>query len=570
MALKSGRVGIHPSQVDPITGMLINVPTPGNISFEDLSDAQISNPEVGQTLIYNGNKWENEFSSISPTTLAALQDVQITDPEDGALLVYDSASGKWVNSVTPPAPVVPDGNTVTPTDDVETWLSCAGIDDKSYTTLSDILSDSITFNALLGDSNANKYMARSTTWASTLCADQYAMTMIGQYDVCCDALLGNSTWASAIVASAYVDYVINAKVPVMTSNTTPSGVCSASYANTGQEAYKAFDNNSSTLWGSYGTSNPNVNQWVGYEYTTATVIRAFELVALYDTNLRVKNFKIQGSNDGFSSDVHDLYTGATESDSSSSAKVRGFFDNSTAYKYYRLYVIDNWSSNTSIAIAIISLQFYGHATQTGKIHGANEEVAYYLDGATQVPISNPSTLDAGTYTFGSTIAKNPDSLSSDYTKQIRITPNTVEVVLRPDKSLYWWGYENGVESINAANGYTKTYYSGYSSTNPTYNARSIKLTTSSNTYAGIGSRDAISGMTKLNTILNAITTPSSWYCRINAMDSKAAFDNADGSSGATEVTSSGTAKYTHITNKPYPVIFNDSSRQVDIYAIWYE
>lgn len=108
MALKSGRVGIHPSQVDPITGMLINVPTPGNISFEDLSDAQIANPEVGQTLIYNGTGWANEFSSISPTTLAALQDVQITDPEDGDYLMYDSENSKWINSGEAPAPTYTD------------------------------------------------------------------------------------------------------------------------------------------------------------------------------------------------------------------------------------------------------------------------------------------------------------------------------------------------------------------------------------------------------------------------------------------------------------------------------
>lgn len=108
MALRSGRVGIHPSQVDPITGMLINGPTPGSVSFEDLSDAQISNPEVGQTLIYNGEGWENEFSSVSPTTLAALQDVQITDPEDGDYLTYDSTSEKWINSGEAPTPTYTD------------------------------------------------------------------------------------------------------------------------------------------------------------------------------------------------------------------------------------------------------------------------------------------------------------------------------------------------------------------------------------------------------------------------------------------------------------------------------
>lgn len=351
MALRSGRVGIHPSQVDPITGMLLNGPTPGSISFEDLSDAQISNPEVGQTLIYNGEGWENEFSSISPTTLAALQDVQITDPEDGAILVYDSASGKWVNSVTPPAPVVPDGDTVTPTDDVETWLSCAGIDDKSYTTLSDILSDSITFNALLGDSNACKYMARSTTWASTLCAEQYAMNMIGQYDVCCDALLANATWNTAINNSPY------------------------------------------------------------------------------------------------------------------------------------------WN---------------GHTDSGEKIHGANEEVAYYLDGATQIPISDPSTLDAGTYTFGSTVAKNPDSLSSDYTKQIRITPNTVEVVLRPDNAIYWYGNEIVPMEFRTGSS-TLSYVAG--TVDKKTNSIDVYSSGTGNTYCCYATTQAVSG-TKTRIIVNSAILPA--------------------------------------------------------------
>ena len=158
MALRSGRVGIHPSQVDPITGMLINTPTPGSMSFEDLSDAQITDPEVGQTLIYNGTGWENETPSVTPTTLSALQDVQITDPEDGAYLVYDAENNKWINSETPPAPVVPEGSTVTPTDDIQTWLACASITDKTYTTLNEVLADSTTLLALMSNNNAADYL----------------------------------------------------------------------------------------------------------------------------------------------------------------------------------------------------------------------------------------------------------------------------------------------------------------------------------------------------------------------------------------------------------------------------
>lgn len=104
MALRSGRVGIHPSQVDPITGMLLGGPTPGSVSFEDLADAQISNPEAGQTLIFNGTGWENEFSSISSTTLAALQDVAISSVSNDQILRYDSTSEKWKNEDMPAIP----------------------------------------------------------------------------------------------------------------------------------------------------------------------------------------------------------------------------------------------------------------------------------------------------------------------------------------------------------------------------------------------------------------------------------------------------------------------------------
>ena len=104
MALKSGRVGIHPSQVDPITGMLLSGPS-GSTNYNDLSnkpqingvtlsgnkttsdlhieagasdlsdldDVRIDNPELGQLLVYDGNKWENQFASISPVTPATLQ-----------------------------------------------------------------------------------------------------------------------------------------------------------------------------------------------------------------------------------------------------------------------------------------------------------------------------------------------------------------------------------------------------------------------------------------------------------------------------------------------------------------
>ena len=45
-------------------------------------------------------------------------------------------------------PTIPNGKTVTPTDDIQTWLHCAGIFDNNYTTLAQVLNDTV----LLSDS----------------------------------------------------------------------------------------------------------------------------------------------------------------------------------------------------------------------------------------------------------------------------------------------------------------------------------------------------------------------------------------------------------------------------------
>ena len=109
MALKSGRVGIHPSQVDPITGMLL-VDQSGASDLSDLQDVDIQDPAAGQILVYDGNKWANEYSSISPTTpheLKDLQDVNITSPAGGQTLEYDADSEKWVNVFASTSPTTP-------------------------------------------------------------------------------------------------------------------------------------------------------------------------------------------------------------------------------------------------------------------------------------------------------------------------------------------------------------------------------------------------------------------------------------------------------------------------------
>jgi hypothetical protein len=513
--------------------------------------------------------YDNAFRGLTVTCSSSGTTISKTAPISGnTMAFYPPSTGEWIISstysgtpyqvtatitslaiaVSAQLQMIPDGDTVTPTDDIQKWLNCAGIFDKvSYTALSDILSDSITFNALLGDSNACKYMARSTTWATTLCADQYAMTMIGQYDVCCDALLGNSTWASAIGGSTYMEYVLNTKVPTMTDNTHPSGVCGASEESA--DAYKAFDKNSSTYW----TGGQVSSAYLWYQFPTSVIVNKAEITT---PNYTI-TFDIVASDDG--STWQTLLSNQTQAASST---VTYKFANNTAYDYYGLRI----TASGSGWLTIHEVQFYGRKPQADKIHGANEEVAYYLDGATQVPISNPSTLDAGTYTFGSTIAKNPDSLATDYTKSIRITPNTVEVVLRPDKSLYWWGYNGGIEAMTSANGWSLT---NYTLDAPTFNATSVSLPTTSSMHArGVGSTTSHNMSKMLMIAKGDVVYQTYGYGSLQTMTNKSFAGGTQerlmsNTISKIDITPSSTGDY-------YASTFSSNGQASTVYALWYE
>ena len=159
----------------------------------------------------------------------------------------------------------PTGAEMTPANTVSYWLFCGGRTEE-YTTLTEILADQECLAALMINQNACDYLVRSTGWVGTVCASENGMNAIGSSDYACELLLANSSWLNSIANSAYVENVLNVKVPTMTSDTTPSGVCSASSIYTGYPAYYAFDNNNSTRWNS---NNSESTSYIGYEFTEA-------------------------------------------------------------------------------------------------------------------------------------------------------------------------------------------------------------------------------------------------------------------------------------------------------------
>lgn len=253
---------------------------------------------------------------------------------------------------------VPDGATATPTDDIQTWLNCADIWDKNYTTINEVLADASTLQALIATNNAADYMARSTTWASSVTSNSNAMTYIGANDYCADALLDNSTWLNAICNSTYFESVLNVKVPTMTSNTTPSGEVTASKHGSINYPYMAFDGNNSTYWNTYqSASGDGVNQWIMYQFTKKVRILKVKLRPIFDGNLRVQQFYFDTSDDGNTFDSP-IYSGSLTNSSSQATDHYYICSNANKRNICRLFV-QNCFGSPSIGVA--EIQMYGRA-----------------------------------------------------------------------------------------------------------------------------------------------------------------------------------------------------------------
>lgn len=255
---------------------------------------------------------------------------------------------------------VPNGSTVLPTDDIQIWLKCASIKDKAYTTLSQVLADSTTLQALITSPNAVDYMVRSTTWASGVTTDSGAMTLIGANNYASNTLLGNSTWLNAICNSTYFESVLNVKVPTMTSDSLPSGTCAADSISSAETAsYKAFDNDATTFWSSNPTGTPG-QHYNGYTFTAPQKIKMVVLTSFKNAQSSSDfEIKISSHDGGIWTDVSESFTFANTADSTT----RKFaFVNDTAYSNYAVrFPVDCTAFSGQYIAQARTIQFYGRA-----------------------------------------------------------------------------------------------------------------------------------------------------------------------------------------------------------------
>ena len=123
------------------------------------------------------------------------------------------------------------------------------------------------------------------------------------------------------------------KVPLMTSNTTPSGVASASSEyGAGYEAFRSFNGNSYVQGWFSAAGAP---QWLSYKFATAKTITKYSIQSYPGVNRIPKTWTFEGSNDNSNWTVLDTRTNYTNWD-------YGWklfeFTNTTSYLYYRINV----------------------------------------------------------------------------------------------------------------------------------------------------------------------------------------------------------------------------------------
>lgn len=104
-----------------------------------------------------------------------------------------------------------------------------------------------------------------------------------------------------------------------------------------------------------------------------------------------------------------------------------------------------------------------------------------------ITITQPSVGVDPTITFTSSVAKDPDNLSNDYSKSVTVTDGTSEIYVMPDNALYWWGYRGNIEDVTTANGWSDSR----TLVSPTYSTNSVVTSSGSNSTCYVGSKNKI-------------------------------------------------------------------------------
>jgi len=214
------------------------------------------------------------------------------------------------------------------------------------------------------------------------------------------------------------------------------------------------------------------------------------------------------------------------------------------------------------------------STHKADIYGAAQDTIYYSTNGTDWTVVGQTdsngylanaVLPDTAFILKSSVAKNPEDLTADYTKAFNTDSNVLRFM--PDNCLYWYGYmSSDAEETKPANGWT--LYSGYTFVAPTYSTNKLTMTTvlisGGNTQCGIGSKNIVNNATRLCTITQGKTMDKTRYGELFSAANKTLVND-------TELTNSAIAKSQKtISGSSYVAVMTNGARSIDVYALWYE
>lgn len=183
-------------------------------------------------------------------------------------------------------------------------------------------------------------------------------------------------------------------IPIMTSNTAPSGIASAS-SNVNDSEYCAFDGKTSTGW---NTATNTTNGWLRYTFQNPTIVDAYVLTDAYGSNRQPKDWTFEGSNDGSQWTVLDTRTNEVVK----SATKEYFFTNEIPYTSYRINVTANNGYNIFLGITGLSMHRQIHYENKVLVKNENKYLKFTNSNWTTVTTTNPTESD---YINGNTLGE---------------------------------------------------------------------------------------------------------------------------------------------------------------------
>ena len=406
---------------------------------------------------------------------------------------------------------------------VQTLLKAAGIA-RPYTTLDELFADKEALAMVIGSHAAIDYLVTVKDWIDEFTSNEMAMMFIGGDNYAADTLLSDSDWAEGICNSDYMEEVISSIIPLMTSNTTPTGYEVSGNADPSTNVYRAFTNQT----GGYVYWYNNNSGYCIMKLPEAICVKYLKFIRDHFP------FEFWGSNDNTNWDKLASYT------DTSAMEANVILDNNTEYQYYKITSTSAYGSAQYVSWNDIKI--YGREDVTEGVHifsaasdtiyDQNNQVIATTDTSGHALVSK-SNLPNGTYTLRSTVAKDPDNLSNDFTKVVEVTDATKCIMFMPDNALYWYGCE--IESMSV---YLSANLGG--GTHCTKETNHLEMVVGGNgtQYAVVRKTSAmdLTGYSKVNFVLSKTCYPTTGntgtaYWGIGTAEDNNTFSESDSASG---------------------------------------